>query len=122
MYNIQSDIRKNLLILHLEGNMTDAELRQGAADVVREAAKLKPGFVVINDISKMKPATQTGAEEILKAQKQVAAMGVGRIIRVTEDPISKMQFSRTARQAGYQAENASSMEEALAMVRFPQFA
>lgn len=116
MIKIEADLNRNLLILHLEGFMSDDELKRGAIDVMRESDKLKPGFSVINDISKMKPASQVGAEEIKKAQMYVMQKGVHKIIRITDDPISKMQFNRTSKQAGYIAEYASSINEALGMI------
>jgi len=117
MYKIEADQAKNLLILHLEGFMTDEELKRGAEDVISEVDKLKPGFVVINDISKMKPASQVGAEEIKKAQIHVVKKGVSKIIRITDNPISKMQFNRTGKEAGYIAEEAKSIEEAIASIK-----
>ena len=114
MYKIEADQSKNLLILHLEGFMSDDELKRGADDVIKEVDKLKEGFVVINDISKMKPASQVGAGYIKNAQVHVVQKGVSKIIRITDNPISKMQFSRTGKEAGYIAEEAKSIEEALA--------
>jgi len=119
MYKIEADKARNLLILHLEGFMSDDELKKGAEEVMRKSDTLKDGFVVINDISKMKPASQGGAEEIKKAQQYVVQRGMGRIIRVTSDPISSMQFNRTSKSVGYIAETAGSMEEALKMVAQP---
>ncbi len=114
MYKIEADVEKNLLVLHLEGFMSDDELKNGAQEVIDLVkSKLKPGFMVINDIAKMKPASQEGTEHIKKAQMFVAQNGVARIIRVTDNPISKMQMSRTAKSAGYIAEEAKTMEEAL---------
>lgn len=115
MYHIELDVNKNLVVLHLEDFLADDELRSAAEDLMKAVDKLRRGFVVINDISKMKPASQEGAEEIKKAQIYVVQKGVSRIIRVTDNPISKMQFSRTAKAAGYIAENVSTMEEALVM-------
>ncbi len=116
MYKIEADVEKNLVILHLEGFMSDDELGKGAEKLMSEVDKLRDGFMVINDIANMKPASQKGTEHIKKAQMYVVQKGVSRIIRVTNDPISKMQLNRTAKTAGYIAEEAKSMDEALAMV------
>ncbi|MEQ8474258.1 MAG: hypothetical protein RIC35_23885 [Marinoscillum sp.] len=116
MYKIEADVNKNLVVLHLEGFMSDDELKKGAEDLMREVDKLRHGFVVINDIAKMKPASQEATEYIKEAQMYVVQKGVSRIIRVTENPISKMQMNRTAKAVGYIAENVSTMEEAMEMV------
>lgn len=116
MYKIEADVESNLLVLHLEGFMSDEELKKGSQEVIDCVDQLKPGFIVINDIANMKPASQVGTEHIKKAQMYVAQNGVGRIIRVTDNPISKMQMSRTAKSAGYIADEAKTMEEAMKMV------
>ena len=64
----------------------------------------------------MKPGSPKGAEEIMRAQVFVVKQGVGLIIRITDNPISKMQFSRTAKEAGYQAIEVKDMAEALKKV------
>ena len=115
MYRIEANVERNLVVRHLEGFMSDDELKRGADDLINEVNKLKEGFIVINDIAKLKPASQEGAEHIKRAQLHVVKAGVSRIIRVTDNPISKMQLNRTAKSAGYIAEEAKSMEEAFAM-------
>lgn len=118
MHTIKADLSKNLLVLSLEGFMNDQEIRETSTEVINEAKKLKPGFSVINDISKMKPATQTGVEDITKAQAAVLKMGVGKVIRIVDNPVSKMQFQRTAKlaSADYQVAEVSDMDEAMRMI------
>ncbi|SHJ90686.1 hypothetical protein SAMN04488028_10299 [Reichenbachiella agariperforans] len=116
MYDIKADEKKNLLVLILEGFLTDQELIEGADLCISEAKKLRPGFVVINDISRMKPASPQGAQEIKRAQAFVLGIGVTKVIRVTDNPVVKMQFNRTGSAAGYEALEVSTMEEALALL------
>lgn len=116
MYIINADPEKNLLTLRLEGFMTDQELEKGAHEVMDKAKTLRTGFVIINDISKMKPATPQGTEHIRKAQAYVLSLGASKVIRVTDNPISKMQFSRTGSTAGYHAIEVKTIEEAMAMI------
>lgn len=118
MHTIKADSSKNLLILKLEGYMNDQEVHEAAEQVVSEAKKLAPGFSVINDISKMKPASQKGVEDITKAQAAVVQLGVSKVIRIVNNPVSKMQFQRTARiaNANYQVAEVSNMDEAMQMI------
>ncbi len=96
--------------------MSDEELETGSDLTISEAKKLKKGFVIINDISKMKPASPQGTEYIKKAQKFVIQNGAAKIIRVTDNPVVKMQFERTESSAGYEAIEVKTFEEALALV------
>ncbi len=116
MVNITADSEKNILIIQLKGFSHDEELEKASQLCIDEAAKLQPGFVVINDIAEMKPASQVGVEHIKKAQSWVIQHGVSKIIRITQNPISKMQFSRTAKEFGYQALEVRSMEEAMSHI------
>jgi hypothetical protein len=117
MFEIKADSKLNLLVLRLEGFMTDDQLKQASDKCIAEAGKLKPGFTVINDISQMKPASPTGAEHIKRAQTSVIGKGVGKIIRVTENQISKMQFNRTSKEVGYNAVEVTSLDEAYRLVK-----
>ncbi|PIB33995.1 hypothetical protein BFP72_00380 [Reichenbachiella sp. 5M10] len=116
MYEIAADVDRNILLLRLEGFLTDDEIAAGVTLVMSEVKKLKSGFVVINDISKLKPASPQGTEDIKKAQKYVIDLGASKIIRVTENPISKMQFNRTGVAAGYEAMEVETLEAAYALI------
>ncbi|UXP33859.1 hypothetical protein N6H18_07860 [Reichenbachiella agarivorans] len=116
MYEIKADIQKNILILRLEGYMSDEEIKAGVELTISEAKKLKSGYTVINDITKMKPASPLGTEEIKRAQAFVVSNGAAKIIRIVDNPISKMQFNRTSTAAGYHALEAKTVEDALKLV------
>ncbi|WP_109829636.1 hypothetical protein [Reichenbachiella versicolor] len=116
MYLIKADEQKNLLVIQLEGFLTNKELTEAAQKAKSEMAKLTQGFTVINDISKMKPASPEGAEEIKAAQAEAFKIGVGKIVRVVENPISKMQFNRLTNSAGYTAVEVKSIQEAYEIV------
>ena len=114
---IRADTLKNRMYLVLDGFFTDEEMKKAADEAIQEVKKLKPGFAIINDISKFKPATAQGVEEMKRAQKFVQTAGVGRIIRIVESAaLAQMQFKRTSREAGYTAETAASVQEAEAML------
>jgi len=120
MYQIEADKAKNLLIIHLEGFMSDDELNKTANDMRNEVDKLQSGFTLISDIARMKPASQTGAILIQEAQQYLADKGMARTIRVVADPIAGMQFNRISKKVGYSAEIVNSMEEALLLVEEPR--
>ncbi len=116
-YSIYANGLKNRLYLTLQGFLTDAELHKAYALTIAEIKKLQPGFDVINDISDFKPATPLGAEDIQRAQVFAKEHGAKRIIRVVgkdkvASVIATMQFSRTSRTAGYEAEIVATVEEA----------
>ncbi len=80
---------------------------------IQEIDKLKPGFTVINDISRCKPTTPQGAKELLRVQEYAQAAGLGRVIRIVESAVlTEMQYTRTAKKAGFTAETATSIQEA----------
>jgi hypothetical protein len=116
-YNIYANVSKNRLYLILHGFFTDDEVHKSITRTIAEIKKLRPGFDIINDISDFKPATPVGAEDIKQAQLFAKEHGAKRIIRVLgkdkiASTISAMQFSRTSRIAGYEADMVATVEEA----------
>ncbi|MEP2026712.1 MAG: hypothetical protein ABJH98_03250 [Reichenbachiella sp.] len=116
MIDIKADTDQNILILHLEGFLTDDQLKTGVDLCISESNKLTKGYSIINDISKMKPASPAGAAEIKRAQAHVLNNGVSLVIRVTHNPITKIQLNRTSGEVGYQAYEVSTMEEAYELI------
>ena len=116
MYEVKSYPSKNLLVLKLEGYLNDDQMKEAADQTIREASRLTTGFSVINDISGMKPGSPKGAEEIKRAQVAVMGMRPSKIIRITNNPISKMQFNRTSQEIGYVAWEVKSMEKAMELI------
>ena len=110
---VKADVRKNRLYVVLAGFFDDDEARQAADQVIQEIKKLRPGFDIINDISGFRPTTQKGAQEMVRAQRFARAAGVDRVIRIVpSETIGSMQFARTSKQAGYEADTAPSIAEA----------
>lgn len=117
MLKIKADPIRNLLVIQAEGFLTDEELKTGTDLCIVEAKKLKEGFTVINDIAKMKPASPAGVAEIKRAQIYAINHGVSRFIRVTKNPISKIQFIRTSEELGYEALEVSTIKEAYELIK-----
>jgi hypothetical protein len=116
MIEVRADVAKNYLYLRLEGILKSDELRMAGDKVIEEVKKLSPGFSVINDISKFKPADEKGTEEIKRTQEYVAKKEVKKYIRITGSSVSKMQFQRTSAEVGYKAVEVANMEEALKQI------
>ena len=112
MFEVKADLGKNVLFIKLEGNMSNDEMVSAAEAVIKETKKLKKNFTVVNDVSKFKPASPEGAKEILRAQKFVSDNGSGKIIRIVEGVLGKMQLNRNSNAAGLNVIEVSSMEEA----------
>ncbi len=116
-YDAIADLTKNRLFIHLEGFLTDEEVKFAANKVISEAKKLKPGFSTVNDITSFKPASPKGSEEIARAQIFLKENGVGHVVRVVgQKVITSIQFKRTQNEAGYIADHVATVEEALQLL------
>lgn len=111
--DVRADLAANRLYVTLKGFSNDQEMASHIARVAAEVRKMKSGFVMISDISQMKPATPAGTamlQDIMKLYKQQA---IARIIRVVgEDVIAKGQFNRVAKEAGIPVDYVKSLQEA----------
>lgn len=117
-HTVRADLAKNLLYVTLSGYMQPADVKAAVTSIKREARRLRPGFSVINDIQAFKPASQEAVADITDAQQFVKSLNPKRIVRVVGGAgnISGLQLSRTARQAGYQADTAATVAEAERLV------
>ena len=112
-YELKSDILRNRLYVKLDGYFTDDETREAVDKVIMEVNKLSPGFAIINDISKFKPASPKGVDDIRRAVKYVADNGMRMAIRIAPSSyFAGSQFSRISRDIGYTVETVASLEEA----------
>ena len=111
--DVRADIAANRLYVTLKGFSGDEEMKSHLVRVAAEVRKLKAGFVMISDISQMKPATPAGTamlQEIMKLYKQ---QGIARIIRVVgDDVIAKGQFNRVAKDAGIPVDYVNTLADA----------
>ena len=107
-YEIRADSNKNRLYVVLEGFFTDQQVKEAADKTIEEIDKLRPGFDVINDISKFKPASTEGAKNIARGQQYALKCGVNRVIRVISDEvIGRMQFERLGHHTHLDADTAA---------------
>jgi hypothetical protein len=114
-WQVTGDLVKNRLLIRYKGFLSDAEMKNAANQIIKELKKLKPGFMVINDISEFKPASPAGLEEVQRAQNAIQAHGAKKIIRIInrKHVTAQMQFDRMGK-AVYKVDTATvtSMEEA----------
>lgn len=113
MLKIKADRTKNRLYVKLDGFFGEDDVKIAGNQIIREAASLRPGFDVINDVSGFKPVKPEVSDHIVHIQQEVKKMSVGRVVRVVGDnALAKMQLSRTSREAGYNAYAVATSEEA----------
>ena len=115
MYDIRADHKQNLLKIVIAGEINNAELQEGKKLILAHLKELKKGFTIINDISKMQPASPKMFGEIAKTQAFAVECGVGVIIRVVENTKSREQFQIASGKNGYSAIEVASLEEAYEM-------
>jgi predicted transcriptional regulator len=112
----RADISTNRLYITLQGSYSIEESWSNVETILRELKKLKSGFVVITDISKLQVATPEVSDHIATVQSELENAGVGKVIRiVSEDSmVTKMQYRRVHRKVGasYDTVEVTSLEEA----------
>jgi len=114
-YEIVADRSTNRLSLTLLGTLDEEQVAEAAEEAVDEAETLRPGFDIVNDISRFRPPSPEAAEPIKEAQAELLEMGVERVVRVADDETSQVvvnAFSRRSKQVGYEGMTAESVTEA----------
>ncbi len=116
MYKIRANHLKNRLYVSVEGLISNEEAEVILQEIISEIDLLKTGFDVISDISKIRPASKRAVEKLLAIQMELRMRNVGKVVRIVgrevAQVVGKIQFERSARKAGLDAETAESFEEA----------
>ena len=111
--DVKADIATNRVYVTLRGFSSDQEMEQHVARVATEVRRLKPGFVMISDISQMKSTTPHGTRMLQEVMVVYKKHGIARIIRIVgEDVIARNQFNRLSRDAGIPVDYVKSLDEA----------
>lgn len=111
--DVKADTAANRVYVTLRGFSSDEEMQDHVSRVAAEVRKLKPGFVMISDISQMKSATPNGTRMLQDIMQLYRKQGIARIIRIVgEDVIAKGQFNRLAKEAGIEVHYVSSRDAA----------
>jgi hypothetical protein len=96
-----ADSVRNRLTIKLSGFSDDAEMERHVKRVIAELPKLRPGFVMVSDITGLKTTTQGGASALREAMSAYKRHGIARIVRIVgEDVMAKMQLQRLTQEAG----------------------
>ncbi|WP_128476413.1 hypothetical protein [Halorussus pelagicus] len=112
-FDIEADESANRLHMELRGSLSEAEAASAIERVEAEAAKLSPGFDVINDISAFKPLSQDVADIIAEGKEALTVRDAAALVRVTGDSaLGDMQFSRVGGDEGYEVTKAETVAEA----------
>ena len=109
----KADTTANRVYVTLAGFSSDEEMSQHIARVASEVRRLKAGFVMISDISQMKPTTPNGTRMLQDVMTLYKQHGIARIIRIVgEDVIAKGQFNRLSKEAGIPVDYVDSLAAA----------
>ncbi|GEM_PF-2471807 len=114
MQQIKVDTIKNVMYIFLKGFLNESEVKEAVSQIKRGADQLKPGFVIINDISDFFPVSRKVSDEINKVQAYVSQKGCKKTIRVVGNVLSKHQVKKCheAAQAGYEVIEVDTLDEA----------
>jgi hypothetical protein len=112
MFEVHSDPDRNRLYLTLAGRLDSAERQAVIKAILTEAGKLSEGFGVVSDISGLFASDQEGFKDFLRAKSGLKLKGAGPVVRVVKIPLSRIQAERISTEAGFEAVEVSSLEEA----------
>jgi hypothetical protein len=112
MFEVRADPDRNRLYLTLAGRLDSAERQAAIKAILTEAGKLTQGFGVVSDISALHASDQEGFKDFLRAKSGLKLKGAGPVVRVVKIPLSRIQVERISTEAGFEAEQVSSVEEA----------
>ena len=111
--DVRADLGANRVYVTLKGFSSDEEMAQHVARTAAEVRRVKPGFVMISDISQMKPATPNGTKMLQDIMQLYVKQGIAKLVRIVgDDVIAKGQFNRLAKEAGIPVHYVSSRDEA----------
>ena len=115
---VSTDPSRNRIHVLLSGFFSDEDMKMVADTMIQEVDKLGSNFDIITDISKFKPATLQGTEELKRAQDYIKTAGVRKVVRIVDkaQALGQKQFDRKSKEAGYTAATVASFEEAEAIL------
>lgn len=109
---IQADPTKNLMLLKLEGLLSDDFTRNASVEALFETKKLKAGYTVIEDRNRMEVESDKCKEWVNKILDTVYGMGVGRVIRIVGGESTNSQIPS----GKFEVSEVHSMGEAIRML------
>lgn len=114
MLDIRSNYFEHKMILTANGKTDLEEIKTASENILKNARKLGPGFVMITDIRGLAPAPEEGRLEIQTTLKELLELGMAGEIRVVDaqNAVTANQWQRTSRAVGYTAPEVNSITEA----------
>lgn len=110
-YEVKTDAGKNRLYLTMAGFPTEEDVVDVKNRIEKALAGLKTGFTLMNDSKNFKTADQALQVKIGEIMKLVAAKQPSKVARIM-GAVAGMQFGRISKEAGYEAANFQTKEEA----------
>jgi hypothetical protein len=117
MYKTKTSIDRNYLYVSFDGMLKMEEGQAAVREVIENAKNLRPGFAIINDLTKARPTTPDVTEELKRAQATLFKMGAKKAIRIVPKSavVAKLQFQRVQQdaKAAYETVDVESLEDAI---------
>jgi hypothetical protein len=122
MYHIKVDETKNRLYISINGTLPMEEAQKAKRKIEFSITQLKPGFDVINDISKLIRADDIAGSVLKEIMILLIQKGVRRVIRVVgTSKIGLIQFANNSLQIEqYKLSYVPSLEEAEKLLNEPE--
>ena len=114
MYDLRTNYIENKLFLIARGKINLIEVKTASGDILKNARKLRPGFVMISDVRELAPTQEEGRLELQNMMRTLKDLGMAAEIRIVADNnlITANQLQRTSRSVGYTAPQVHSLIEA----------
>jgi ABC-type transporter Mla MlaB component len=112
MFQVTANPEKNRLYVTLEGHLEPEERLAVGKAILTAINQLRPGFDIVNDLSKVHPTDSEGLKDLRRVQAAAKIKGVRCVLRIVKIPLSRLQIERTSQEAGLDSELVGSLEEA----------
>lgn len=116
MFELKINPAKNAILCVLRGKFEAEEAREYVVRFKEGVDRLKPGMVVITDLTEFTPTDDDVRSILQEGSAYAIQRGVGRGIRVVAESVGSkvgnIQLNKTARALGYEVEVVGSLEEA----------
>ena len=77
VFDIHTDPAHNRMLVRLDGYVSPSEARRVSASVLREATRLSPGFMLVQDTSGAR-----GSSDLGELVEQLRGLGLGHVVKV----------------------------------------
>ncbi len=112
MHKFSADKNNNRLYMIMEGLYTIEKMKLAADEAISEANKLSPGYVVINDISKLQVNSDEANDYVKQMMDFANSRDVKKVIRIIGRGDSKKYFNGMSIFANYDVIEVESMLKA----------